>query len=121
MGFGAAIKSGFQNYVNFSGRAVRSEYWYFVLFNCICVFVTTLLDVILFPDGTASPLSWLFILAVLLPSLAVGARRLHDTDRSGWWLLLYLTGVFVIFLLVWFCDKSDPGPNRFGPPRFATP
>jgi uncharacterized membrane protein YhaH (DUF805 family) len=119
MGFLEAVKSVFSNYVNFSGRAVRSEYWYWVLFSLICGIATAILDVGLFPDNDISPLNTLFSLATFLPSLAVGARRLHDIDRSGWWLLIMLTIIGVIVLIVWFCQKSDPGPNRFGPPQFA--
>jgi uncharacterized membrane protein YhaH (DUF805 family) len=121
MTFFEAIASGFSNYVNFSGRAVRSEYWYWFLFSLICGIVTVILDVVLFPDNALSPLNALFNLFTFLPSLAVGARRLHDIDRTGWWLLIMLTIIGLIVLIVWFCQKSDPGPNRFGPPRFAGP
>jgi uncharacterized membrane protein YhaH (DUF805 family) len=61
-----------------------------------------------------------FSLATLLPSLAVAARRLHDTDRTAWWLLLALTGIGIFVLLVWFCFKGTPGPNRFGPDPLAS-
>ena len=57
----------------------------------------------------------LFNLAVIIPSVAVGARRLHNIDRTGWWQLINFTGIGVILLIVWFCRRSDPGPNRFGP------
>jgi uncharacterized membrane protein YhaH (DUF805 family) len=120
MNFGDAIKSGFQNYVNFSGRAVRSEYWYWVLFTLICGVVLAFIDSALFPASTVSPLNSLFNLATFLPGLAVAVRRLHDIDRTGWWILIALTVIGLIVLIVWFCQKSDPGPNRYGPPRFAT-
>jgi uncharacterized membrane protein YhaH (DUF805 family) len=119
MNFFDAIKSGFVNYVNFSGRAVRSEYWYWVLFGLICGIATAILDAAIFPDSEFSPINGIFNLATLLPGLAVAARRLHDIDRTGWWLLIALTIIGLIVLIVWFCQKSDPGPNRFGPPRFA--
>ena len=64
--------------------------------------------------GSASPIVDLFDLVTFLPSLAVAARRLHDTDRTAWWLLLGLTGIGAIFLIVWFCFKGTDGPNRFG-------
>jgi len=121
MNFFEAIKSGFLNYVNFSERAVRSEYWYWVLFCLICGIATSILDVALFPESVVSPLNAVFTLATFLPGLAVAVRRLHDIDRTGWWLLIALTVIGLIVLIVWFCQKSDPGPNRFGPPRFAGP
>jgi uncharacterized membrane protein YhaH (DUF805 family) len=119
MNFGEAIKSGFSNYVTFSGRAVRSEYWFWVLFTVIGATVAMIIDAALlgYDPGTASPIAGIFDLVTLLPSLAVGARRLHDTDRTAWWLLLCLTGIGAILLIVWFCFRGTTGPNRFGPPR----
>jgi uncharacterized membrane protein YhaH (DUF805 family) len=100
MNFGEAITSGFSNYVNFSGRAIRSEYWYWV----IGYQVTTTL----------------FGLAVLLPGLAVTIRRLHDLDRTGWWFLLsFVPIVGWIILIVWYCTEGTRGTNRFGPDRLA--
>lgn len=101
-----------KKYVDFSGRARRSEYWMFVLFNILASAVALLLDVIL-----ATPLAFsnLYSLAVILPGLAVAVRRLHDTDRSGWWLLInFVPVVGGIVLLVFFCGNSTPGENRFG-------
>jgi uncharacterized membrane protein YhaH (DUF805 family) len=119
MNFVEAIKSGFSNYVTFSGRAVRSEYWFWVLFTVIGSIVAMIIDaaVLGYSPGAASPIAGIFDLVTFLPSLAVGARRLHDTDRTAWWLLLGLTGIGAILLIVWFCFKGTPGPNRFGPPR----
>jgi len=123
MNFGQAIASGFSNYVTFSGRAARSEYWYWVLFTIIGSIVTGVLDsTVLGYDVTAgdvSPLSGIFDLVTFLPSLALGARRLHDIDRTAWWLLILLTGIGAILLLVWACFKGTDGPNRFGPDRLA--
>ena len=109
MGFTQAIASGFRNYVNFSGRAGRSEYWYWFLFTVIVSVVLAIVDYILFPDAAVSPLYSLFGLAVLLPGVAVGARRLHDLNQSGWWLLL--------FPFIWGCFfwRGTGGSNRFGP------
>ncbi len=116
MNFVQAIKSGFSNYVAFSGRAVRPEYWYWVLFVLIGTAVGMLLDIAIFGYQLgASPIKTLFELVTFLPSLAVAARRLHDTDRTAWWLLLLLTIIGAIALLVWYCEKGTPGPNRFGP------
>jgi uncharacterized membrane protein YhaH (DUF805 family) len=116
MNFVQAIKSGFSHYVTFSGRACRSEYWFWVLFAIIGGMVTLALDTAIFGyHAGVSPLNGIFSLATFLPGLAVAARRLHDTDRIAWWLLLALTGIGAILLIVWFCFKGTLGPNRFGP------
>ena len=85
MNFGEAIASGFSNYVNFSSRAARSEYWYWVLFNVLAQVVTEIIDNAVIGMSVTTAI---FSLAVLLPGIAVAARRLHDVDRTGWWLLL---------------------------------
>ena len=116
MNFPEAIRSGFRKYATFSGRAVRSEYWFWALFTAVGLTATALLDSAIFgyhPGPT--PFKVLFEVATLLPSLAVAARRLHDTDRTAWWLLLFLTVIGAIALIVWYCEKGTPGPNRFGP------
>ena len=109
-----------KNYVGFSGRSRRSEYWYFTLFYLVIAIVLSVLDGIVFGgsvDGKGTPvLSGLFMLAMLLPSIAVGIRRLHDTDRSGWWLLIGMIPILgAIVLIVFFVQDSKPGENRFGP------
>ena len=114
MGFTEAISSGFRNYVNFSGRAARSEYWFWTLFTIIVSIVTALIDLALFRDSGISPLNSLASLAMFLPSLAVAARRLHDIDRTAWWLLLLLTGIGIIVLIIFYCLRGTSGPNRFG-------
>jgi uncharacterized membrane protein YhaH (DUF805 family) len=116
MNFGQAIKSGFSNYVNFSGRAIRSEYWYWVLFVILGEIVTLIIDYTLGAQITTS----LFGLATFLPSLAVAIRRLHDIDRTGWWVFLVLIPlVGAIVLIVWYCTEGTRGSNRFGPDRLA--
>jgi uncharacterized membrane protein YhaH (DUF805 family) len=125
MNFGQAIASVLGKYATFSGRAPRSEYWYFVLFSILVSGAASILDLVLFPRWTdISPLSSLLSLALFLPSLAVGIRRLHDVDRSGWWTLLVFTVIGVFVLLYWACIRGTPGPNRFGPDplegRYAT-
>jgi len=121
MGFVEAIKSGFSNYVNFSGRACRSEYWFWVLFAALGGLVTTGLDAAIFGyHAGVTPLNGIFDLATFLPGLAVAARRLHDIDRTAWWLLLVLTGIGAILLIIWFCFKGTSGPNRFGPDPLAS-
>ena len=116
MNFGQAISSGFSNYVNFSDRAYRSEYWYWFLFVVLGQFVTAIVDSVIGIQLTTG----IFSLVVLLPGIAVGVRRLHDLDRSGWWLLLvFVPLVGTIILIVWFCTRGTPGPNRFGPDPLA--
>jgi uncharacterized membrane protein YhaH (DUF805 family) len=114
--FGDAVKVCFNKYVDFNGRARRSEFWWWTLFTVILGIVAGIIDAIL---GTRSAsgtgvVGSLVNLAVLLPSLAVGARRLHDTGRSGWWQLLWLVClVGWIFLIVWLCQDSQ-GDNKYG-------
>jgi uncharacterized membrane protein YhaH (DUF805 family) len=119
MNFTQAISSGFQNYLNFTGRAARSEYWFWTLFTVLLSIVASLIDLALFRSIDFSPLSTIVSLGTLLPSLAVGARRLHDLDRTAWWLLLIITVIGAIVLLVWFCMRGTAGPNRFGPDPLA--
>lgn len=113
MQFHKAIRSGFCNYVNFSGRASRSEYWYWVLFAVLVAIVAGILDAAIFPEAEPNPLG--AVTSVILPGLAVGIRRLHDIDRTGWWVLIVLTVVGIILLIVWDCMKGTAGANRFGP------
>jgi uncharacterized membrane protein YhaH (DUF805 family) len=115
--FGDAVKVCFNKYVDFNGRARRSEFWWWALFTVILGIVAGLIDTIL---GTRSSSTGTGVfgaitnLAVLLPSLAVGARRLHDTGRSGWWQLLWFACcVGWVFLIVWFCQDSQ-GDNKYG-------
>jgi uncharacterized membrane protein YhaH (DUF805 family) len=111
MNFAQAISSGFSHYVGFSGRAARSEYWYWFLFVIIGYIVTGIIDAVL---GLGF-ISGLFGLVVLLPGIAISVRRLHDLDRSGWWVLLGLIPVVgAIILIIWFCSRGTLGPNRFG-------
>jgi uncharacterized membrane protein YhaH (DUF805 family) len=112
MSFTEAISSGFRKYVVFNGRSSRSEYWWWVLFTIIAGIVFGLVDNII---GTYPLLFLLSTLAVILPDLAVTVRRLHDRDKSGWWVLIGLIpliGSFII--LIWFVGRGTEGPNRFG-------
>jgi len=122
MGFKDAISSGFRNYIGFSGRAARSEYWYWVLFILLLQIVAWLIDMTLFGFNTTgvNPISSLLSLATFLPGLAVSIRRLHDIDRVGWWVLLGLIPVIGwIVLIYWACLRGTVGANRFGPDPLA--
>lgn len=107
-----------RNYATFSGRARRKEFWMFALFNFIIAMVLTIIGMVAFGSnsGASKLLADLYELAVLVPSLAVSVRRLHDTGRSGWWLLIALVPfVGAIVLLIFDCLDSEPGDNKWGP------
>ena len=120
--FPDAIRLGFQHYFDFRSRSTRAEYWWWVLF---VILTQQALNVVNIRIGI------LFGLAVLIPGLALGIRRLHDINKSGWWLLMWFGiflirfGIFliapVIVLIVWHTKPSDEGTNKYGPdPRQAT-
>lgn len=114
MTFSEAVSTCFSKYATFQGRAARSEYWWFYLF---CVIVGTLagvLDRSLFGVQNGV-LSSIISLALIVPMLAAGTRRLHDIDRSGWWQLLSLTIVGIIVLIVWWVRPGTAGANSYGP------
>ena len=107
------------NYANFTGRARRQEYWMFVLFNMIFIFVLAIISGILsgaFEAPGFIIIYVLYVLAVLIPSLAVAVRRLHDTGKSGWFYLVALIPfVGSIWLIILFATEGDVGPNAYGP------
>ena len=122
--FPQAINLGFKNYFKFSGRATRAENWWWVLFTVLAGIVLAVVDTL---TGTMGMLVGMWVvqmveLAVLVPSLALGARRLHDINRTGWWLLLlFVLVIGWIVLIVWAIKRGDEGPNKYGPdPRQAT-
>ena len=115
VGFGEAISLFFSNYVNFKGRSTRSEYWYATLFTFLVSLVLTGLCKLIGNDI----LTYIFSLATLLPGLSVSFRRLHDTGRSAWWLLLCLIPlVGAIIVIVFECQPSGP-ENKWGAPASA--
>ncbi|MTH45771.1 DUF805 domain-containing protein [Intestinirhabdus alba] len=103
-----------KNYAGFSGRARRQEYWMFTLINCI---VAAVLNVIQGIIGLEFPyITIIYVLATLVPAIAVGVRRLHDTDRSGFMMFLhFIPLVGSIILLVFFCKAGTEGENKYGP------
>ncbi|MCB0123296.1 MAG: DUF805 domain-containing protein [Caldilineaceae bacterium] len=114
-----------QKYFDFSGRARRKEYWYFVLFNIIVSIILAVIDQAIGTgsiEGGVGLLGGLYSLAVLLPGLGVSVRRLHDTGRSGWWILINLIPLIgSIVFLVFTVSDGDPGPNQYGPSPKASP
>lgn len=115
MNFFDAVKSCFSKYVVFSGRARRSEYWYFTLFVVVVSIPLGVLDALFFGATSGiSPLTWVFSLATILPSIAVSARRLHDIGRSAWWILIAFTIIGAFVLLFWAVQNSEAGENKFG-------
>lgn len=126
MDIATSIKTCFSKYVTFSGRASRSEFWWFALFVFAANIVLSIVDSVLFGTVTTGPgsfeaqtntpiLSGLFGLAILLPYISVMVRRLHDTDRSGWWYWIILVPLIgFILLIVWWASKGTNGDNRFG-------
>jgi uncharacterized membrane protein YhaH (DUF805 family) len=101
MNFQTAIRSGFQNYANFKGRASRAEYWWWALFTVILSILLSSID---------SSLGDLGSLVTLLPSIAVAIRRVHDVDRVGWFILVPFYNLYLVL------RRGDMGENRFGPP-----
>jgi uncharacterized membrane protein YhaH (DUF805 family) len=114
MSFTDAIKSGFDHYVKFDGRASRPAYWWWFLFAILVAVAASIIDAAI---GSFGVISGIAGLALLLPGLSVAIRRLHDTDHSGWWVLIGLIPIIgFIVLLVFYLRQSDPGENRYGPP-----
>ena len=116
LSFTEAIKTCFNKYANFSGRARRSEYWFFFLFCFIVYIVSSILDGIVFNvswDSSGGPIYWLSALALTIPSIAAVARRLHDTERSGWRQLWSLTGIGFFFVLYWLIKEGNSNKNYY--------
>lgn len=155
MTFTQSIATCFKKYATFKGRASRSEFWWFQLFQFLASFAIVIVAVVIYAISQDMLLnlalqlvSWLFQLAIFLPEIAVTCRRLHDTERSGWWMILptgtYFIGIiFVgisllltndvtffavvtliatlgasICVLIWLIDPSDRGENKYGPSPF---
>jgi uncharacterized membrane protein YhaH (DUF805 family) len=116
MRFGAAIGHCLWHYLSFSGRASRSEYWFFILFGILASFAAGFVDggFLATPADQFGPVSVSVTLGLILPSWSVAVRRLHDTDRSGWWLLISLVPLIgAIVLLVFNVSPGTQGRNRF--------
>lgn len=134
--FGEAIQRAFSNYCNFRGRASRSEYWWFCLFNIIVMLPLNIANTVMAPSQAISAydpytgytsvpepslnifgiIMLIYSLAILLPTLGLIWRRLHDIGKAGgWYFIVLIPVVGAIVLIVWFCQASEPTENRFGP------
>ena len=115
MTFTQAITSCLSKYATFSGRATRSEYWWFYLFVILLVWLATIVSSLMFLDDPAAAeiLPMIVNLAFAVPILSAGSRRLHDIGRSGWWQLLVLTIIGVILLIIWWATDSKAEGDRF--------
>ena len=111
-----AINKAFNNYFNFSGRANRSEFWYFFLFIVLINALTHVIDtyIIGYHPEEMGIVSGVFWLATAIPQLSITFRRLQDVGKSGWWFLLSFTIIGFIPLIVWWCTMSEPRKNRYG-------
>ena len=104
-----------KKYAKFEGRANRPQYWYFVLTQFLAFFILELLCVIPFVNIIAFLALLVLGLGLIVPGIAVSVRRLHDTNKSGWWLLLcFVPFVGAIVLLVWMCSEGTKGANKYG-------
>lgn len=114
MTFSEAIDHALKcNYLNFSGRAALSDFWWFMLFSLL-TFVTSVFVGGVLGEAAACVIGALVLMFLMLPMLSMAVRRLHDVNRSGWWLPLAVTGIGMLPLLVWFCTGSYMDYNRYG-------
>ena len=113
--FMEAFKLGFSNYALFRGRSSRGAFWFWVLATWIVSVILSGIDYGLLGSAQPGVLSGLWSLVVLVPSYAVGARRLHDINRSGWWQFLVLTLVGALVLIYWYCQPGQAETNDYGP------
>ena len=118
MDFQTSIKTCFNKFAVFSGRASRSEFWFFVLFGILGGIITSIIDVMIlgYPFEENGPINLIFSVALIIPSISVTARRLHDINRSGWWQLLWITIIGGILLIIWHATEGENKKNKFGPP-----
>ena len=121
MTFIQSTKTCFQKYVIFNGRASRSEFWWFTLFICLVTILTIIADLVIFGEEmllmepyAVVNFTNIFNIFVVLPSFSVTFRRLHDVNKSGWWLLLYFTLIGILVILYWNIKKGNEDENRFG-------
>lgn len=120
--FGESVARFWKRYATFTGRASRAEFWWAMLFNLLAGLACAVLDI---PIAIGSGQDWdlfssIYGLATILPGLAIGVRRLHDIDRRGWWIFLWLLPLIgAIVMIVFHCQRGTDGPNRFGDTEVA--
>lgn len=114
--FTQSIELFFKNYVNFSGRSSKSAFWWWFLANVVFSILATLIDTMTFGPMTPQqgPVATIWSFITLIPGIALGARRLHDINKSGWWQLIAFTIIGIIPLIIWFVRAGDPYENDFG-------
>lgn len=112
-----AYLDAMRHYATFTGRTSRAGFWLYTLFYIIIVLIGGVLDGVIFgfDAETGGPISGILGLIHIIPGIAIGVRRLHDIDRTGWWLLISFTGIGLIVLFIFNVLAGTPGPNRFGP------
>jgi uncharacterized membrane protein YhaH (DUF805 family) len=110
-----------RRYADFDGRSGRPEFWWFALWNVAITLVIYIVGIAILGSTTGGLLADLYGLLLLLPSLGVEIRRLHDTNKTGWWILIaFIPIVGAIVLIVFFASAGTPGPNKYGPEPTAT-
>lgn len=117
MGFVPAVQKGFQNYAQFSGRASRSEFWWFMLATSLATAVASTIDRVAGMDFLMGygPFYWISVAAFLVPQIAVGVRRLHDIGKAGiMYLLIFIPLIGIILLIVWWVGVGDAAQNEYG-------
>ena len=119
IGFAEASKRFFTRAFDFQGRSSRSEYWFALL---MLIILSVMLVLVLSGLGEIGAIILVILsFAAIIPSISVGVRRLHDTDRSGWWYLISFIPLASLLLLVFFCISGTAGPNRFGEDPYGAP
>ena len=113
VGFPNAVKLGFQRYFDFSGRSSRAEFWWWLLFNALGGIGAFIIDA---AAGSAPTIQTLFSIALFIPNLAIGVRRLHDINKSGWWQLIAFTIIGMVPLIIWCATEGTKKNNSHGKP-----
>jgi len=114
-----SIKTCFNKYATFSGRASRSEYWFFVLFGFLGGIAALIIDVMILGysmESEYTPINSIFSLVLIIPTIAAACRRLHDVNKSGWWQLIAITIIGIIPLMIWLCSEGTKKNNSHGKP-----
>ena len=116
MYFQTSIKTCFNKYAVFSGRASRSEFWFFVLFGFLGGIIAAIIDVMIlgYPFEENGPINLIFSVALIVPSISVAARRLHDINKSGWWQLLWVTIIGGVLIIIWHATEGTKKNNSHG-------